>query len=130
MDSTVSKAFQRTGPCANEKGCFSVGGVVPKSDDPRVEFFKGWFEDTLPSYTLPPHEVIVAIIDADLYSSTRVVLNFLEKALIPGSYLYFDDFHHRHHEMRAFDEFIDRTGRRFSLVGATQVLSEVMFRAE
>lgn len=29
------------------KGCFSTLGKVPLLDDPRVEFFKGWFEDAL-----------------------------------------------------------------------------------
>ena len=110
------------------KGHFSVDGRIPRIEDQRVEFFKGWFEDTLSDYQPPAHEILVAVIDADLYSSTRCVLSFLERVIAPGSYLYFDDFSHRHDEPRAFQEFLQRTGRTFSLVGATRVLSEVMFQ--
>lgn len=110
------------------KNHFSLDGRVPELDDSRVEFFKGWFDDTLATYKPPSHEVVVAVIDADLYSSTKCVLNFLEGVIAPGSYLYFDDFNHRNDEPRAFEEFMSRTGRSFSLVGATRVLSEVMFQ--
>jgi len=46
------------------------------------------------------------VFDADLYSSTKLVLDYLGDTIVPGSYLYFDDFSHRNDEMRAFDEFI------------------------
>src|SRR5262249_14727846 len=41
------------------KGHFSLYGQVPQIDDPRVQFFRGWFEETLPSYTCPTHDVLV-----------------------------------------------------------------------
>jgi O-methyltransferase len=40
------------------KGTFSVEGQIPRIDDARVQFFKGWFEQTLPLYEPPPHEVL------------------------------------------------------------------------
>jgi hypothetical protein len=52
------------------KGHFSTGGRIPQIDDKRVKFFKGWFEETLPNYQFPDHEVLVINLDADLYSST------------------------------------------------------------
>ena len=109
------------------RGFCSVGGVVPVIDDPRVQFFKGWFEDTLPTYKLPPHEVLVLIMDADLYSSTRFVLNMLRDRIVPGTYIYFDEFNDRLHEMRAFDEFIGETGMRFALTGVTRTLECAFF---
>src|SRR5258705_3316710 len=33
-----------------DKGHFDVGGNIPKIDDPRVHFIKGWFNHTLPSF--------------------------------------------------------------------------------
>src|ERR1035441_3022927 len=57
------------------KGCFSTGGVVPQIDDPRVAFFKGYFEETLPMYKCPSCEVLVINLDPDLYSSTQTVLD-------------------------------------------------------
>jgi hypothetical protein len=112
------------------KGRFFAGGQAPQIDDSRVQFFKGWFKQTLPDYKCPPHEELVLIVDADLYSSTTCVLNAMEDAIVPGSYLYFDDFSHRYEERRAFDEFQARTGMKFSLVGATRSLEHVMFQRE
>ena len=37
-----------------KKGLFSTNGQPPQIDDPRVKFFKGWFEETLPHYRPPP----------------------------------------------------------------------------
>jgi hypothetical protein len=112
------------------KGHFSTGGRVPELDDPRVEFHKGWFEETLPSFRIEPAERLVANLDADLYSSTAYVLSFLRSSIVPGTYLYFDEFHDRAHELRAFDEFLRESGRSFSAVAATSELTHVAFRCE
>lgn len=112
------------------RGHFSTGGEPPELDDPRVRFFKGWFEDTLPAYEPPPHERLVVNVDADLYASAALVLATVEGLLVPGSYLYFDELNDRVHELRAFDEFLARTGMRFSTVAASHELSHVAFRRE
>jgi hypothetical protein len=71
---------------------------------------------------------VVIAIDCDLYSSASLVLNSLEALIGPGAYLYFDEFHDRNHELRAFDEFRERTGVRFRLVGASRTLSHVAYQ--
>jgi hypothetical protein len=114
----------------NLKGHFSTGGVAPQIEDSRVKFFKGWFEDTLPQYECPSHEVLVVHLDADLYSSTIFVLRTLREQIVPGTYIYFDEFCVRRHELRAFDEFINETGMKFSLVGGNCSLSHVVFKRE
>jgi Macrocin-O-methyltransferase (TylF) len=110
------------------EGHFAVGGQIPQIDDVRVQFFKGWFDQTLPAYTLSPHDVLVINLDADLYSSTIFVLDRLEKAIVPGAYIYFDEFNHPQHEMRAFAEFTARTGMKFKVLGATHALDHVLFQ--
>jgi Macrocin-O-methyltransferase (TylF) len=110
------------------RGYFTTGGEVPEIDDPRVRFFPGWFEDTLPSYEWPKYEVLVVMLDADLYSSTATVLRFAAERLVPGSYLYFDQFHHRADELRAFAEYYDEHDVHFRLVGTTRDLSGVLFQ--
>lgn len=109
------------------KGSFDVGGEVPVIDDSRVSFFKGWFEDVLPSYEVPEHDLLIVNIDADLYSSTTYVLNFLERHIRPGTFIYFDDLSRLDHEPRAFVEFMTRTGRRFRLVRADRSLNRAFF---
>ena len=111
-------------------GHFSTEGRVPVLDDARVRFVKGWFEDTLRSYEPPAHDRLVAVLDADLYSSTAFVLEWLRERIQPGTYLYFDEFHDRNHELRAFDEFLRRSEIRFRAVAATTALSQIAFVCE
>jgi hypothetical protein len=111
----------------HERGYFSTNGTLPAVDDPRVEFFVGWFEDTLPRYEWHEHEALVVMLDADLYTSTATVLSHVRDRLRPGSYVYFDQFHHRSDELRAFAELLDEHQLRFRLVGASRDLSNVLF---
>jgi hypothetical protein len=111
-----------------KQGHFTTGGAIPTIDDPRVSFFKGWFSDTLPKYSLPPHDVLFVTLDADLYSSTKTVLDFISPHVSVGTYLYFDEFHFRDHELRAFDEFLSTTQHRFSLAATDPGMSRVMFQ--
>ena len=112
----------------HERGYFSTGGAVPEIDDPRVEFFAGWFDETLPHYEWPAYDVLVVMLDADLYTSTATVLSSIEDKLEPGTYLYFDQFHHRGDELRAFAEFLDERDVAFRLVALTQDHKCVLFR--
>ena len=93
---------------------------VPQIDDHRVSFEVGWFEDTVPTFELPPHDQLIVNIDCDLYSSTSLVLHHLEPALTPGTLIYFDEFSDRDHEFRAFREYLDRTGGAVRALGTTQ----------
>jgi hypothetical protein len=109
-------------------GEYTRNGQAPKIDDPRVQFFVGLFEETLPQY-LPPegYEVLVINIDCDLYSSTMIALNKLADYIRPGTYIYFDEFPDRSHELRAFDDFMISTGKRFTLFAATKSYGQVAF---
>jgi Macrocin-O-methyltransferase (TylF) len=111
------------------KGLFDQAGQLPLVEDDRVEFFKGLFSDTLPGYAAPEHDRLIVCLDADLYSSTGYVLNWLsERALIrPGAMLYFDEFNYPAHELRAFEELCDTTGMRFRLIAATYDLAGALF---
>ena len=110
------------------RGYFSTEGAVPKIDDGRVEFFPGLFEETLPSYDWPEHEVLVVVLDADLYGSTATALSFVEGHLTPGSFLYFDQLHHRSDELRALSEFLDEHPMTLEVLARTRELSSVAFR--
>jgi hypothetical protein len=63
-----------------EKGFFSTGGETPKDAEERIQFRKGWFEETLPEFLRHnelTHKTVVVHLDADLYSSTLFVLSRL-----------------------------------------------------
>jgi hypothetical protein len=96
---------------ATKKGHFDTQGRIPSIPDERVSFVVGWFDDTLPTYVLPPHDQLVVNVDADLYSSAALVLRTLEDQLVPGTLIYFDEFHDMEHELRAFREHLEATGK-------------------
>jgi len=110
------------------RGMFSTGGQTPSINDPRVKFFKGWFQQSLPSYVPPKLEPVILNLDADLYSSTIYVLRSLRSLIRPGTYLYFDEFSSFGHEERAFREFVEETGMKFKLRGGTRGLLHVLFQ--
>ena len=109
------------------KGEFNVGGLIPVTEDRRVRFFKGWFNEVLPNYTVPPHDVLVINLDADLYSSTIYVLRYLRPYIQKGTFLYFDELHYTDQEQRAFDDFVAETGLKFRCCAADRCLAHVFF---
>jgi len=54
---------------------------------------KGWFEDTIPSCL--PDQISFAVVDCQLYASTKHVLPHLYERLVPGAicliYVYYDE---------------------------------------
>lgn len=109
-------------------GHFSQHGEPPVINDPRVRFHPGWFSESLPSFSWPAGWTrLVASFDADLYSSTCEALTFIEPQVRPGTLLYFDEFNHRAHEMKAFEEYLSRSGTVVRAVGATRDFAHVAF---
>jgi hypothetical protein len=78
-----------------EAGHFSTGGRTPSTIDSRVEFVKGWFQNTSRDFvgSLPaePDKVTFVHFDADLYSSTLFLLSSLWWH-IPEYFFVFDEF--------------------------------------
>jgi Macrocin-O-methyltransferase (TylF) len=100
------------------KGKFDVKGILPQFDDPRIILHKGWFHETLPSFVFPEHDRLVLNLDADLYGSTKYVLDTLRKAICPGTIIIFDEFNDRLHELKAFSEFLETSHMKFRFLGA------------
>ena len=79
-------------------GFFSVEGQVPQTDDQRISFVKGYFQNTLPGFLEnlrrnPAANAGPVLIhfDADLYSATLFLLGMLWQH-IPEYYFIFDEF--------------------------------------
>jgi len=102
------------------EGHFSTNGKPPEEivrNFPEVEFEIGLFEDTLPPFIEKNSNWYAKIVhlDADLYSSTKYVLETIDSFLVPGTVLLFDELthfpghpqyvHNRLHEYKAFMEF-------------------------
>ncbi|MCA1671357.1 MAG: TylF/MycF family methyltransferase, partial [Actinobacteria bacterium] len=96
-------------------------------DVPGADLVGGWFDDTLPGFL-----VSFLHLDADLYSSTRTVLDLVGPRLQPGSIVLFDEYFNylgwEEHEHRAWAEYVARTGTRFEYLGYTIDNEQVIVR--
>lgn len=77
---------------------------------PWIKLYKGWFSESLTAERQKEvGPVAFARLDADLYESTKEVLEFLTPLLIPGSVMAFDDWTYDldKGETKAFKEWTD-----------------------
>lgn len=102
-------------------GTFAVDRVP---DVDGAEIVVGWFDETLPGFLAEhPGPVAFLHLDADLYSSTKTVLDLAGDRLRPGSIVLFDEYFNypgwEMHEHKAWTEFVEHTGIRFEYAGYT-----------
>jgi predicted O-methyltransferase YrrM len=102
---------------------YPVGAFAgePLSIPHNVRLVRGLFDDTLDDFLeLLPDPAAFVHVDCDLYRSTKTVLDKLERRLVPGTVIVFDEFHGypgwQEHEFKAWTEFVMRTGKGFQNV--------------
>lgn len=83
---------------------------LPKFEK-NVVVQKGLFDATLPGFVEKYKENISFLhIDCDLYSSTKTVFDFLNKKIVVGTVIIFDEYFNyplwEQHEFKAFQEFV------------------------
>ena len=86
---------------------FDVRGCAPETNDKRIQFIKGIFQDTLRTFlnNFTPKGRLVVHNDCDIYSSTLYCLTMLDEILVKGSILIFDEFYSSSHEFQAFFDY-------------------------
>lgn len=103
-------------------GAFDVGGTPPALPVDNVEFHVGFFDKTVPVFATE-HEgpFAFAHLDADLYSSTKTVMDTLFDWFVPGTVIVFDEYFGYHgwelHEHKAFMELLERSGMTYQGIG-------------
>jgi len=112
----------------HRKGEFALKEIP--SFGQNVKIVKGWFQSSLPRFLKTHHGPVSFMhIDCDLYSSTKTVLNELKTRLINGSIIVFDEFFNypgwKHHEFKAFIEFIESTNIKYEYIGYVYNHSQV-----
>jgi O-methyltransferase len=104
---------------AYPKGCFDTAGQMPLTQDPRVVFVKGLFQDTLAgflaAYATGTRRLVVHV-DCDLYTSALYCLTKLDAFMTAGTLVVFDEFGDVQHEFRAFTDYLASYRRRAKLV--------------
>jgi predicted O-methyltransferase YrrM len=116
------------------EGAFDRKGRLPKVGK-NVHLHVGWFDATLPEFLAaqPADETVAFLhIDCDIYASTRTVFEHLEKRLVPGSVIVFDEYFNypgwQQHEFRAFQEFVARGDRGYDYIGFSAERGHVAVR--
>ncbi len=102
------------------KGHFDTGGRTPLTDDRRVHFVTGLFQDTLVPFLSrfdPAGRRLVVHVDCDLYGAALYCLVKLDTLLVPGSVLVFDEFGDVLHEFRAFHDYLASHNRTATPLG-------------
>lgn len=105
------------------EGTFDQGGKIPEAPE-NVSFFKGWFEETLPTFLAEnPGPAGFLHMDADLYSSTIYVLNQLKDRIQKGTIIVFDEYNFfldpTFAEKTAFEEFTAENNINCEIIGQT-----------
>ena len=84
----------------------------------NVEVHKGWFNETLPEFVKDYDENISLLhVDCDLYSLTKTIFKWLDKQIVEGTVILFDEYFNypfwEHHEYKAFQEFVKKNNIRY-----------------
>ncbi|MFZ1979105.1 MAG: class I SAM-dependent methyltransferase [Bacteroidota bacterium] len=116
-------------------GFFKKGDMfssIPILKDPRTEFIKGLFQETLfeffKTHNLDDGKKIVVHLDADLFSSALFVLTSMAKYLKEGDIIFFDEFNVPNHEFYAFKCFSDSFYIKTKLIGSVNNYLQVALK--
>lgn len=106
-----------------DKKAFDREGVLPQVNS-NVRLIKGWFDETLvPFINSQNSNVSFLHMDADLYSSTKYVLNTLQPYLAKDCVIVFDElvgypgFEGEKGELKAFYEFVTEHRIQYTWIG-------------
>lgn len=112
-----------------------MGYDIPLSEDGRVTFIKGLFQDTLYRFldnynknTASQQVTMVIHLDADLYSSTLFALTMLAPHLRNGDILFFDEFNVPNHEFAAWNDFVRSYYVKYEVIGAVNNFYQTSFK--
>lgn len=86
-----------------------------KLPEGRIEFVKGWFENTVPATRDQIQKLAILRIDGDWYESTKVCLEGLFDKVQPGGVVIIDDYDSCIGAKRAVDEFVAANGLNVAL---------------
>ena len=110
-----------------EQSTFDAGGTAPSLNEERAEFVKGLFQDSLPGFLdgFTPKSRIFLHCDADLYSSTLFVLTQMDRLLVPGSIVLFDEFASVMDELAALRDYCAAYRRSYDVIACTRQFAHV-----
>jgi hypothetical protein len=111
-----------------EKGVFQLNGLPVVREN--VNLVKGWFNESLPGWRKDnAGPLAFAHMDADLYSSTKCVLDLMADRIGPGAVFQFDEYFlypgWQEGEHKAWTEFVAEHKVEFKYIGYTSNNAQV-----
>jgi len=113
------------------KGSFNLNGNMPTVNS-NVELISGWFNNTLEPFIKNKKQKVSFIhMDADLYSSTKYVLDTLKNWIDKNCIILFDElvnypgYDGDTGELKAFYEFIDENKIKYEWVAMNGTLGKI-----
>lgn len=88
-------------------------------DKHKVQFYKGWFEDTIPKASKYVKQLAILRIDADWYKSVYISLKYFYPKVVKGGFIIIDDYgyyegctkavkkYFSEHNIRLYPNYID-----------------------
>ena len=111
-----------------DKGAFNRYGDLPNVNT-NVHLIKGWFNETLPNFIKTQNKKVSFIhMDADLYSSTKCILDNLKDYIDDECIIVFDElvnypgFDGDKGELKAFYEFITDNNVNYEWIGMNGII--------
>ena len=106
-----------------DKGAFSRNGLLPTVNS-NIQLIKGWFNETLKGF-IDSHNKKISFmhLDADLYSSTKYILDTVKGHIDKDCVIVFDElinypgFDGDNGELKAFYEFITENDVQYTWIG-------------
>jgi hypothetical protein len=103
-----------------EKGDFKLAALPEVREN--VKLHKGWFNESVPVWAeANPGPISFIHMDADLYSSTKDVLDVLGDRIVPGTVIQFDEYFNYpgwlDGEFKAWSEFVEARQVKFEYLG-------------
>lgn len=78
----------------------------------KINFCKGWFEQSMDQYAKSIDKIAILRLDADWYSSTKTCLDALFDKVVVGGFIIIDDYGRYEGCKKAVDEFFEKRGIR------------------
>ena len=105
------------------RGAFTQKQRLPQVPA-NVKLHVGWFDATLPGFLATnPGPISLLHIDCDLYGGTKYILDTAGDRLKPGSIVMFDEYFNypswRHHEYKAWQEFVSSRNVKYTYIAFT-----------
>ncbi|ORV54277.1 hypothetical protein AWC05_16805 [Mycobacterium florentinum] len=99
----------------------------------NVGLVKGMFHETLPRFReeiLKSTPIAFLHVDCDIYASTKEIFDQLTDNIVSGTVIVFDEFYNypgaEEHEFKAFQEFMERTGKQAVYLAYNQLFEQAV----